>query len=195
MSQDNYFFELLYEMWRERFPESTKTLEDIKDVVTDGGRLVAPLAAVSVPTQEKEIEEEEQEEVSTCVKQEESDEIKDNLDDDQTAAIVDETQDKVVTAEEKATEPTVAVLTEGGGGDSLKDEVRFYMEYKCDLFNGNRKSDLVTVREISYREKGHNFSQFLKEGNKDNCIVNWVRALPKDNLTFSRAGIQSVCFV
>jgi hypothetical protein len=132
-SQDNYFFELLYEMWRERFPESTKTLEDIKDVVTDGGRMVAPLAMLSVPTQEKEAEEEEdQKEASSCVKQEELDEIKDNLDEDQTAAIVDETQDKVVTAEEKATEPTV--VTDAGGDDSLKDEVRFYMEYKCVLF-------------------------------------------------------------
>ncbi len=151
MSQDNYFFELLYEMWRERFPESTKTLEDIKDVVTDGGRLVAPLAALSVPTQEKEAEEEEQKEASSCVKQEELDAIKDNCDEDPKAAIVDEAQDQAITAEEKTAEPTVEVLTEGGGDDSLKDEVRFYIEYKCVFLTviGN----LILLREIFYREK------------------------------------------
>jgi len=152
VSQDNYFFELLYEMWRERFPESTKTLEDIKDVVTDGGRLVAPLAVLSVPTQEKQMEEEEeQKEGSTCVKQEELDAIKENCDEDPKAAIVEEIQDKVVTAEEKTAEPTVAVLTEGGGEDSLKDEVRFYIEYKCVFLTviGN----LILLREIFYREK------------------------------------------
>ncbi len=130
MSQDNYFFELLYEMWRERFPESTKTLEDIKDVVTDGGRLVAPLAVLSVPTQEKEIEEEKQEEqmeASKCVMQEEVDAIKENCDEDLTASIVDETQDKAITAEEKTAEPTVAIVTDGGVDDSLKDGVRFYI--------------------------------------------------------------------
>jgi hypothetical protein len=31
----------LYDKWRERFPDSTETLKDIKDVVTDGGRLAA----------------------------------------------------------------------------------------------------------------------------------------------------------
>jgi hypothetical protein len=151
VSQDNYFFELLYEMWRERFPESTKTLEDIKDVVTDGGRLVAPLAALSVPTQEKEAEEEEQKEASSCVKQEELDAIKDNCDEDPKAAIVDEAQDQAITAEEKTAEPTVEVLTEGGGDDSLKDEVRFYIEYKCVFLTviGN----LILLREIFYREK------------------------------------------
>jgi hypothetical protein len=151
VSQDNYFFELLYEMWRERFPESTKTLEDIKDVVTDGGRLVAPIAALSVPTQEKEAEEEEQKEASSCVKQEELDAIKDNCDEDPKAAIVDEAQDQAITAEEKTAEPTVEVLTEGGGDDSLKDEVRFYIEYKCVFLTviGN----LILLREIFYREK------------------------------------------
>jgi hypothetical protein len=130
--QDNYFFELLFEMWRERFPESTKTLEDIKDVVTDGGRLVAPLAVLSVPTQEKEAEEEEeQKEGSTCAKQEDLDAIKDNCDEDTKAAIVEETQDKVVTAEEKATETTV--VTDACGDDSLKDEVRFCVNYECVL--------------------------------------------------------------
>jgi hypothetical protein len=116
-------------MWRERFPESTKTLEDIKDVVTDGGRLVAPLAALSVPTQETQMVEKEEElkEASTCVKKEELDAIIENCDEDPTAAIVDETQDKAVTAEEKAAEPTMVVVTEGGGDDSLKDGVRFYI--------------------------------------------------------------------
>ncbi len=153
MSQDNYFFELLFEMWRERFPESTKTLEDIKDVVTDGGRLVAPLAALSVPTQEKEAEEEEeQKEASTCVKQEELDAVKDNCDEDPKAAIVDEAQDKVVTAEEKAAEPTVANVTDGGGDDSLKDEVRFYINYECVLFDVNKKSyNLVPLFIFYYR--------------------------------------------
>jgi hypothetical protein len=130
-------------MWRERFPESTKTLEDIKDVVTDGGRLVAPLAAVSVPTQEKQMEggeeEEEQIEASTCVMQEELDAIKDNCDEDPKAAIVDEAQDKAVTAEEAA-EPLVAIVTDAGGDDSLKDEVRFYLKYECVLLNGNMKT-------------------------------------------------------
>jgi hypothetical protein len=143
-SQDNYFFELLYEMWRERFPESTKTLEDIKDVVTDGGRLVAPLAALSVPTQEKEIEEEEEEqkEASSCVKQEEVDAIKENCDEDPTVRTADETQDKAVTAEEKvACTTAAAIVTDGGGDDSLKDEVpRFYIKYECVLFDGNRKT-------------------------------------------------------
>jgi hypothetical protein len=133
-SQDNYFFELLYEMWRERFPESTKTLEDIKDVVTDGGRLVAPLAAVSVPTQEKETEKEEEEEALTSVKQEESDEIKENCDEDPKAANVDEAQDKAMTAEEKVACPTAAIVTDGGGDDSLKDEVRLYTTLNTNVF-------------------------------------------------------------
>jgi hypothetical protein len=127
-------------MWRERFPESIKTLEDIKDVVTDGGRLVAPLAVLSVPTQETQMEtEEEQEEASSCVKQEELDAIKENCNEDPTAAIVDETQDKTMSAEE-ATEPTAAIVTDGGGDDRLKDEVRFYIENECVLFDVNKRT-------------------------------------------------------
>ncbi len=102
---------------------------------------MAPLAALSVPAQEKDIEEEEeQEEASSSVKKEELEAIKENCDEDPTAAIVDEAKDKVVTAEEKTAEPTVAIVTDGGGDDRLKDEVRFYIEYICVLFDGNRKT-------------------------------------------------------
>ncbi len=103
---------------------------------------MAPLAALSVPTQEKQIEEkEEQKETSTSVKQEELDAIKQNCDEDPKASIVDETQGKVVTAEEKVAEPTVATMANDCGDDRLKDEVRFYILNTSVFFiDGNRKT-------------------------------------------------------
>ena len=115
---------MLYDKWREEYPSSTKTLEDVKNVVTDGGRLLAsPKVKVGGGDAAAEIKYEDTE----AVKQEESSMM---AIEDEVLLAVSKAEAVCAAAKQEVKEEEVATAVEAGEGEMGGDD-EGGGEYQC----------------------------------------------------------------